>query len=127
MKQTTGSTRPLTRLPMRTRVSTRLNQKLRGRRVAVSSSERWRGTSCSVVKDCSQPGRPCSNSAQDSVDYRIEQPGIGHNSEIKNGEDKHSRDRRNIADTAHNECSGFKSEAADERCDNGDRNQRNER
>ena len=68
-----------------------------------------------------------ADGAQDAIDDRIEQPGVGHDAEVEDGEHEHRRDRRRLLQAADDELRGLEAEPADERRRRRHDDQRHER
>ena len=73
------------------------------------------------------PRRPAAGGAEDAVDDRVEQAGVGHDAEVEDREDEHARHRGDLADPADDEGPGLRPEAAQERGGRRDRDQRDQR
>jgi hypothetical protein len=71
--------------------------------------------------------RPAAHGAQDAVDDRVQHAGIGDDAEVEDGEDEHPRYRRHVLDAGQDELAGIEPEAARERGDDGNGDERDQR
>ena len=56
-----------------------------------------------------------ADAAQDAIDDRVEQAGVGHHAEVEDGEDEHRRHRRGLLQPAHDERPDLPAHAGEQR------------
>ena len=94
------------------------------RKVTAPEPSRWISRASNAVPGTMRVGRPPA--AQDAVDDRVEHACVGHDSEIQDRENEHACDGCDIPDSVDDELPGLQAEAAKERCDRRDRDERDQ-
>ena len=67
------------------------------RNVTAPDPSRWTTSASSAVPTTIRR-RPAADGAQDAVDDRVEQAGVGHDAEVEDREDEHARHRGDVPD-----------------------------